>query len=124
VKAGTRCADLVEETLGRGVHERLGRVHDFRRECGDHDAADPRVERRVELAEQPVLGGNLDPGRLHPRRVGERLGVAQHVATLCVTRHVLHALRDLDDRGLVAHVSQQRPGFLRRARIERVEHDA
>jgi hypothetical protein len=82
------------------------------------------VSRWVELTEQSILFRDLDAGRFHPRCVREARGVTQNIATLCVARDVAHALRDLDDRVLVAHVGEQLPVVPRRTGIEGVEHDA
>ena len=61
-------------------------------------ACHARVAGWVELTEQSILDRDLDARRLHTRRVREGVGIAQDVATLGVTRHVAHALRNLDDR--------------------------
>ena len=70
---------------GRGLgDERFGGMDDLRCHRGDHDPAHGGVTRRVELAEEPVLGRDVDARCLHPRRVRERVGVAQQRAGLGV----------------------------------------
>jgi hypothetical protein len=117
--AGDRHA--VEETLGRAPDERLGGVDDLGGEGGDHDPTNRGVVGRVELAEDPVLFRDLDAGRLHPGRVRERVGVAQHPTAFGMPGDVVHAARDGRHRTVPAQLLQQRPGALRLPRIERIK---
>ncbi len=97
VNAATRSNDVRRrrEQPACGVDdERLGLVHDLRRDGGHHDAPDRSMAGWIELAEEPVLDRYDDARRLHPGCVREMLGVAQHRAGLVVTRDIAHSLRD------------------------------
>ena len=75
---------------------------------------------RVELAEDAVLERDHDAGRLHPRGVRERVGVAQHRAAGIVLRHVRHPAGDRRNRSLRAQLAQQRE-VVTTAAAERIE---
>ena len=111
------------EQRGRGLgDEGLGGVDDLGRHRSDHHSAHGGVARRVQLAEEAVFLGDLHSRSLHPRRVGERLGVAQHRARLLVTRHVPQTARKRRDRALGAEFPQRVPRVAGHRGVEGVEH--
>ena len=121
---GGGAVNVGQQRVGTRADEPLRRVHHLRCERRHHDPAHERVTGRVELAQEPVFGRNLHAGRLHSRRVRERLGITQYVATLRVTGHVLHAVDDLHDRAFAPHTSEERPRCFGGTGVERVVHDS
>ena len=121
--ATARGLDPVEEPVGEPPRERLDLGGRARRERPVQQPAHPRVQRRVDLAEEALLVRHDDTRAPEALGGGKPAGVLEGRRGVRVARGVDEALHRARHRALRAQPFHQRPHVLGLGRVERVERE-
>ena len=107
--AAARVAQRAEPAADARARPRLGSLGRRGREALQQQAADARVQRRVDLAEEALVVGHRDARRAHVTDRRERLRIAEALGGVVVLRGEHQVGRRTAHRALVAQSREERP---------------